>query len=227
MVATVKMDLTSFNVKMNNLVGYSNGFIEGIHSGKPAFLTNLGFSTIAAMYSFIDSNARMNPEALHHVYEWYRTGSPSARLFDLDYSVSNYGLVIRSTFRQSESVSRGSNIPFYNKAEIMEKGIPVTISPKKKYLVFDVNGETVFTDNDITVDNPGGPLVQGSYEKVFNQFMLQYFKQSFLKASGLYSYLGTPMAYKTNLARGLESGRNYGRAVGNKWISNARIASNG
>lgn len=227
MPATVRLDLKEFNTKMNNLVGYSNGFVEGIHAGKSVFVNSLGASTIAAIYSFIDANARMNPEALHHVYEWYNTGSPSARLFDLDYVVSNYGLAIRSNFKQSQSVSSGSTTPFYNKAEIMENGIPITISPKKKYLVFDINGETVFTSKAVTIDNPGGPLVQGSYERVFNQFMLQYFKQSFLKASGIYNYLQNPLVYKTNLNRGLRSGNSYGKTVGYKWIANARVGSDG
>jgi len=49
--------------------------------------------------------------------------------------------------------------------------------------------EQVFTKNPINVSNPGGDWVQGSYEKTFDNFMNNYFKQSFLRASGIYQYL--------------------------------------
>ena len=33
--------------------------------------------------NYVDSQARVNPKSLHHVYEWKKVGVPSARLFDL------------------------------------------------------------------------------------------------------------------------------------------------
>jgi len=66
---------------------------------------------------------------LHHVYEWYQTGSPAARLFDINYISNQIGLSFNSTFRQSVSIKSGSKVPFYNKAQIIENGIPVTIRP--------------------------------------------------------------------------------------------------
>lgn len=224
-MVALSLDLKNFELKMNNIINYSNGFIEGINKGKHNFLRNLATSTIDALYDFVDSNARLNPKALHHVYEWYRTGSPSARLFNIDYSIMENGISLKSSFSQSKSLANGSSVPFYDKARIMEDGIPVTISPKKNKLVFNINGETIFTSNDVFVENPGGQQVQGSFEKVFNLFMSQYFKQSFLKASGIYDYLSRPKAYKENIARGAKSGKTVGTAVGYNWISNAKAGN--
>jgi len=33
--------------------------------------------------NYVDSQSRTNPKTLHHVYEWKKVGTPSARLFDL------------------------------------------------------------------------------------------------------------------------------------------------
>jgi hypothetical protein len=118
-----------FKKDMKNLINYSMGYLDGIQKGKKEFLDNLGKVTIEALGQYIDVNARMNTQALHHVYEWYRTGSPQARLFNLNYTVSNLGLSVNSNFKQSNSIARDSSEPFYSKARIMENGIPVTINP--------------------------------------------------------------------------------------------------
>jgi hypothetical protein len=207
---------------MDNIIKYSTGFLDGISLGKKQFLENVGRETIEMMKDYIDVNARLSPGALHHMYEWNQVGSPAARLFNLDYTVSGIGLSISSTFSQSRSVKSGSRVPFYNKATIMEKGVPVTITPKKNgTLVFNDNGETVFTKSPVTVKDPGGKEVQGSYERVFDSFFNNYFKQSFLKASGIMDYLQNPQVYKQNLSRGKSLGRSHGISVGYKWIANA------
>ena len=207
---------------MENIMKYSTGFLDGIALGKNKFLENVGRETIEMMKDYIDVNARLSPGALHHMYEWNQVGSPAARLFNLDYTVSGVGLSISSTFSQSRSVKAGSRVPFYNKASIMEKGVPVTISPKKNgVLVFNDNGETVFTKSPVTIKDPGGKEVQGSYERVFDSFFNNYFKQSFLKASGIMDYLQNPKVFKQNLSRGKSLGRSHGISVGYKWIANA------
>jgi hypothetical protein len=219
----VKTDVKSFQKTMNNILQYSYGFIDGAGKGKSTFLKNLGSETINALYQYIDVNARMNPSALHHIYEWYQVGSPAARLYDLDYTVSNLGLSIKSNFKQSRTLSEDSNVPFYNKASIMEDGIPVSIVPKKSVLAFDVGGKTVFTKKEVVVRNPGGSEVQGSFERIFDEFMLSYFKQSFLKSSGLYEYISNPVMYKKEIRAGAKGGKNVGRSTGFKWIANAGI----
>jgi hypothetical protein len=220
----VTTNLKKFESQMNNIVQYSVGFLDGIQGGKSAFLKNLGAGTVQALAMYIDVSAKGNPRALHHVYEWYQTGSPSARLFDLNYTVSNLGLSINSTFKQSRTLKEDSNQPFYNKANIMERGIPVTISPKKSsVLVFQEGGQTIFTKNPITIRSPGGDEVKGSFEKTMDEFILRYFKQSFLRASGIYDYIKKPEVFKKNIKAGSRLGRSKGLNVGFKWIANAKI----
>lgn len=220
----VSLDTKELEKKILNIYGYSVGFLDGANKGKTLFLKNLGIGVIEVLKQYVDAEARSNPKALHHIYEWYQTGSPNARLYDFDYTVSNLGLSFKSTFSQSQTVSNGSNTPFYNKAKIMEEGMPVTISPKKaSKLVFDIDGETIFTNKEITVANPGGDFVQGSFQRITDQFFRVYFKQSFLKSSGIYDYINNPVIYKKNFAAGSKSGRSTGVETGFKWIANARI----
>ena len=220
----VRTNTASFNKEMNNIVQYAFGFLDGVQKGKKVFLQNLGVGTIQAMAQYVDVSARGNPAALHHVYEWSQTGSPSARLFDINYTVSNLGLSINSTFRQSRTVRQDSHTPFYNKAKIMEEGIPVTIKPKKSsVLVFTEEGETVFTKSPIVVRNPGGDRVQGSFERTMNEFILRYFKQSFLRASGIYDYINKPTVFKKNIKAGSKVGKSKGVETGFKWIANAKV----
>jgi len=219
----VSLDSSSLEKKLLNIVKYSVGFIDGVERGKTVFLKNLGQSVIEALALYIDSNARLNSEAMHHVYEWYRTGSPDARLFDLNYTISNLGLSVKSSFRQSNTVSQDSNTPFYNKAKIMELGVPVVIKPKKKVLVFEEGGKTVFTRKNIKVNNPGGTEVRGSYERTFDSFFTNYFSQAFLRSSGLFDYIKKPVLYKKNIAAGAKQGRALGLQVGYTWIANAKI----
>lgn len=217
-----------FKRDMENIMQYSIGFLEGIHGGKTQFLKNIGTETLDLMKQYIDSSAKLNPAMLEHVYEWYRVGSPDARLYDITYTVSNLGLSFRSTFRQSTSIKNGSNVPFYDKARIMENGIPVTIKPKKSpVLVFKDGSETVFTRNPITVINPGGNSAQNGFEKTFDSFFSKYFTQAFLRTSGIDEYLKNPVAYKKNLPAGKKGGKSKGFETGYRWIANAGVTLNG
>jgi hypothetical protein len=209
---------------IGNAINYSVGFLDGAQKGKSIFLKNLGNSVVGILKDYIDVEARSNPQALHHIYEWYQIGSPKARLYDFTYTVSNVGLSFKSNFKQSKSLPLGSSVPFENKAKIMEDGTPVTISPvRSEVLVFEANGQTVFTKKDIDIQNPGGTEVQGSFEKVADEFFRVYFKQSFLKSSGLYFYIKKPVIYKKNFASGSRAGRSVGVETGFKWIANAQI----
>lgn len=220
----VTMNASSLEKQLTNIVKYSTGFLEGAQSGKKVFLDNLGGSVIEVLNKYIDAMARSDSGALHHVYEWYQTGSPAARLFDLTYTVSNLGLSVKSSFRQSTSISKDSNRPFYDKARIMEMGIPVTIKPKKaSALVFEDAGQTVFTKKQINIADPGGVEVQGSYQRVFDTFFKSYFTQAFLKSSGLSNYISNPVIYKQNFAAGAVAGRGLGVKTGYRWIVNAKV----
>jgi hypothetical protein len=220
----VSIKTNNFEKDLLNIVNYSSGFLEGAQRGKKTFLDNLGRGVIYALGQYVDVEARANKEALHHVYEWYQTGSPQARLFDITYTVSNLGLSLNSTFRQSRTLQQDATTPFYNKAKIMEDGIPVVIRPKKNSVLrFYEGGETVFTSKPVTVRNPGGNQVEGSFERIFDEFMRRYFTQAFLRASGISDYISNPIIYKKNIAAGAKQGRPKGVSTGYKWITNAKI----
>ncbi len=215
-----------FKKDMNNIVNYSIGFLEGVHRGKTVFLKTLGMQTVELMKEFIDSNARVNPQMLHHIYEWNMTGSPDARLYDISYTTSNLGLSFKSSFSQSTSIKNGSRVPFYDKARIMEQGIPVTIRPKvAQVLAFDDNGEQIFTRGPVQVMNPGGTEVEGGFEKVFDMFFNKYFSQAFLRTSGIAQYLENPLIYKKNLSAGKKMCKAKGVSTGYRWIANAGVGA--
>jgi hypothetical protein len=224
---TAKFNTKQFMKDMNNIVNYSIGFMEGAEKGKRVLFHKLGEKTTELLYNFIDSNARANPAMLHHIYEWERTGSPnnSDKLYDIYYTVSNLGLSFRSSFRQSSSVKPGSSKPFYNKARIMEEGIPVTIRATKPHglLVYNKDGETVFNPNPVTVLNPGGNAVQGGFEKTFDNFFNKYFTQAFLDVSGVREYLKKPLVYSKNLKSGKSLGKVKGVETGYRWIANVEV----
>lgn len=221
----VTLNTTQLEKNLFNLVEYSVGFVEGIHKGKFEFFKILGAGVLKALNQYIDTTARMEPQLMHHVYEWYQVGSPKARLFDIKYTPTANGISFKSSFRQSSTLSHTSMEPFINKAQIMEEGRSITVEPRvSRALAFEVNGEQIFTTNPVTINNPGGDGVAGSFERVFDEFFLIYFKQSFLRASGVYDYLRNPMLYKKNFASGVKGG---GKAVGTKtgytWIVNASL----
>jgi hypothetical protein len=217
----IRVNSTKFKRDMDNIMKYSFGFLDGTQQGKTAMYAALAPEIAEMASQYIDSNARITPETLHHIYEWHQTGSPQARLFDIDYSINKIGIVFTSKFKQSTTIKDGSSVPFYNKAEIMEQGASVTIKPKKAtVLSFDINGEQVFTPNPVVVQNPGGNT-QGQFEKAINDFFSLYFKQSFLTTSGLKRYFNNPMVYKKNLGYGKRSGRYAGLKTGYQWVAKA------
>jgi hypothetical protein len=219
-----KFDTRKFAKDMKNMMDYSIGFLDGVQLGKQELFKNIGVQTVEMLKNYVDSNARVNPSILHHVYEWNKTGSPSGRLFDISYTVSNLGLSFNSSFRQSRTIQNGSREPFYDKARVMEEGLPVTIIPKQaKALRFMDSGEEVFTKTPVTVLNPGGQT-QEQFEQAFDNFFNKYFTQAFLRTSGVAAYLENPVAYKKNLDKGKRLGKSMGKSTGYKWIANAGVA---
>jgi hypothetical protein len=222
----ITFDNKIFKKDMKNIIDYSIGFLDGVKKGKTDFLKIIGLETVELMKEYIDSSARVNPGILHHVYEWDQTGSPNARLFDINYTVSGLGLSFKSTFSQSRSIKSGSRVPFYDKARIMEAGIPVVIRPRQaQVLAFNDNGEEVFTQGPIKISNPGGDNVQGGFEKTFDEFFNRFFTQAFLRVSGVAKYLENPVVYKKNLPAGKRAGRSKGIETGHRWIANAGVGA--
>jgi hypothetical protein len=218
---SLTIDSRQFQKEINNIMQYSTGFLDGVQKGKSAFYMDLAPKIAELASQFVDVNSRMSPELLHHIYEWHKVGSPEARLFDIDYKITKIGITFTSSLKQSQSIKNGSNVPFYNKAKIMEEGVAVTIRPKKaNALRFEVDGQEIFTSSEVTVDNPGGQT-KGQFENVLNNFFGVYFRQSFLNSSGLLQYFKTPNTYKKNLGSAKRGGRSLGLKTGYQWVANA------
>jgi hypothetical protein len=108
----------------------------------------------------------------------------------------------------------------------MEAGIAITIAPRNsKVLVFEKDGETVFTQKPVVVAEPGGDAVQGSYERVFDSFFNNYFTQAFLRVSGIMQNLENPIAYKKNFKAGRIGGRSKGFETGYRWVANVKVGA--
>lgn len=214
----ISLDDSQFMKDMSNLVEYAEGFISGAKAGKPVLMKNLGEKLTITLGEYLDSNARVDPGSLSHMYEWYRNGDKAARLFAIDYTVRGNKLTMNASMTQSSSIRAGSKEPFYNKARIMESGVPVTITPRlANKLVFDVDGKTVFTKNPVTVSHPGGAQAQGGFEKAFDSFFNVYLSQAVLYLTGLSEHLENPEIFKKNLKKG--AGRSAGFSSGVEWIS--------
>lgn len=219
---SVKFDDKTFFKDLMNITGYSQGFLEGAELGKEKFANSIANNAVEIFKNFVDQQARVDQQMYHHIYEWYQVGNPGARLFDVDYKVRDGGLSFNGTFRQSISVSNGSNQPFYDKAKIMERGMPVTISPvNASVLTFNIDGKQIFTPNTITIEHPGGTHVMGSFERLFDLFFKEHFRQSVLDLTGITQYLNNAKTYKDNLKSGKTEGKTKGIEVGYNWITKA------
>ena len=215
----LSIDTKDFAKSINNLLDYSSGYIQGAQEASGDLLQGIGRSSIEIFKEYIDSSARANPAALQHVYEWYMNGSPNARLFDINYQISGKGLSFSYQFRQSTSIQNGSKTPFYDKARIMEEGIPVTIVPKEsKVLSFNVDGEQVFTKQPIKVSNPGGIQAEGAFSQALDAFIKLYFSQAFLNSSGIQKHLKDHSEYRSNIRSKNNLSASLGKSVGHKWM---------
>ena len=206
---SINFESKDLNKALKNSVEYSNGFLEGIQLSRLQFNRILGGYTAEALGEYIDSKARMNTRSFHHVYEWNEVGNSSARLFKIKIKTSATQIVFSSSFIESKSTSATSKEPFYQKAEIMESGISVTVAPKNSdFLVFDYEGETVFTRKSITISNPGGDEVAGSFAGVLDEFFNYYFTNSIL-----YSVM-KDLSYPEEFARFFPNAKRGGRQAG-------------
>jgi archaellum component FlaF (FlaF/FlaG flagellin family) len=208
-MTSIRFDTKNFNKVLNNSVQYSLGFLNGIEISRLEFNRILGGYTAEALGEYIDSKARVNPESLHHVYEWDSVGNRSYRLFKIKVVATNTNISFSTSFTESKSKRDGSSKPFYQKAEIMESGISVLIEPNNSdYLVFEEDGQTIFTRNSITISNPGGSQVAGSFAKVVDEFFNYYFTNSIL-----YSIM-KDLSYPEEFSRFFPNAKNGGRQAG-------------
>lgn len=215
---TVKLDAKQFSKTMKNAMAYSLGFMEGVQSDRLTFNRMLGEYTKQALGKYIDAKARGNPEALHHVYEVGGVGSENARLFNFNVVATKANITFTGYFLPSSSSPKNGGYPFTDKAQVMEDGISITITPKRsKVLVFEVDGDTVFTPNAITIDHPGGDQVAGSFGRVVDEFFLNYFTNAMLFP--LISDLQRADEFTRNFQAGTRGGRPVGLRAGRSYLN--------
>lgn len=119
---------------------------------------------------WMDNQARRDPEKFHHLYEWNKTGNKGARLFEC--KISNSPAPIINFYLKPSVEPNNDGYIFSNKASVMESGESVTIEPiNSEVLAFEVEGEMVFTPNEITVESPGGEKTSGAFVRAFYDFM--------------------------------------------------------
>jgi hypothetical protein len=215
---TVKVNAMQLNRTLKNVVEYSDGFLKGIDMKKIEFNNEIADFTSIALNKYIDAQARMNPLKLHHVYEWGRAGNQASRLFEFNTKVSGRTISFTGKFLPSKSVSNTSNEPFIDKANIMENSIQVVIEPKNSdVLVFEDNGETVFTTSTIYIDHPGGDEVAGSFGETVNNFFENYFTNGLLRP--LIKKLSTASEFTESFSSGAKSGSNIGIRAGKEYLN--------
>jgi hypothetical protein len=141
---------------------------------------------------YLDSQARVNPKSLHHMYEWKKVGNPKARLFKLSIRETNgLSFKIGSTFLPSRSTVPNTfnknKYVFANKASIMEAGMPVIIRPKSaERLVFETSTGVVYMPKgaSVTVTRPGGGKATGRFQIAYARFFTGNLVSLSIKKSG-------------------------------------------
>lgn len=162
----------------------------------------------------VDKYARANPKRMHHVYEWGQIGQVEGRLFVLVRSSVLEGTVlIDSQFLPSKlpvPVNPQLLIPgstgkvvtkksiFKYKADVMEKGNPVSFTAEK-ILSFVGSDGLVFIKPGTTVNilNPGGVGTKHAFADFFIAWYTD-FAGSAIDSSGLYERLSQDIAIALN-----------------------------
>ena len=150
---------------------------------------------------FIDSQARVKPRSLHHVYEWNKTGQATSRLFKLNkldapglsFKIA-YELKLSKTSVPSKSRKQKSRYVFANKASVMEKGMPIIIRPKSaERLVFEIDGEVIFMPKgkSVTVKSPGGRASTNQFDLAYSRYFSGPLVSNSIKASGFQNIFGS------------------------------------
>lgn len=216
----VKIDSKEVNKLLGNTVSYSYGFLDGIGMDQILFNKTLGEYTAESLGQYIDAQSRINPDALHHVYEWNAVGDNSQRLFKITSNASKRIIRFDGKFLPSKTVSDSSTTPFVDKANIMENRISVVVEPKDaNVLAFEDNGQTVFTTNAIYIANPGGDAVAGSFGRVVDDFFNNYFTGAILRP--FLKTLSSPKEYSKYLPAGTKNGKMSGVTAGKAYLRSA------
>jgi len=157
--------------------------------------------------NYVDAQARVKPNSLHHMYEWKKAGDEKARLFNLR-MIDGEGVSFKISYEYKLSKSfvpapegRRRHV-FSNKASVMEAGMPLIIAPRhSERLVFDSNGQTIFMPKgaSVTVKRPGGSGVKNQFTLKYSIFFRSQLVNQSIKASGFQRLFNSSLTKAMNL----------------------------
>lgn len=167
-----------------------------------------------AFIKALNSEAKIKPKAYHHIYEWNNVGSDASRLFFIyKESTANGNLVIKPGFIQSRTTvpiapellvagKTGKSVHtksiFRDKALVMETGNPVVYKVSKNVPIPDSAGiNFIAAGTLVSIKNPGGLEVKGSFEKFFNMWF-QTRVQAVIQSSGMMQAIDSEVAKVLN-----------------------------
>jgi hypothetical protein len=217
----VKIDGTKLVKTLNNILEYSDSFYRTAKLNELKISKSLAEMSVDSFYDYLDGLARSHPGMLHHVYEWGQTGNPYQRLFELSIKLRGKTAEVGADFLYSDSISNNGTTSFYNKAEVMEEGIPVIINQiDAKALFFEIDGEDFFRLGPIYIANPGGEATRGSFKKAFKEFYGVYFEEVYLESIQFYQKLRNPKQYSRNIKNASKSNNaaSAGKSAALSWI---------
>lgn len=184
--AIFKMPSLKVITNASDTIGNAMAYVEGVAKSTRNYevdqavgqaVTAIAQKSLAA---FIDTEARLSPKSLHHVYEWGQVGKPLGRLWTIRGEYKTGTIILSSDFKQSRTyvpIKNGTvrRHKFTYKAEVMETGKPVRITAKNARALFfySKDGTPVFIPKGriITVKTPGGKQVKNAYQKTMFRFI--------------------------------------------------------
>jgi hypothetical protein len=174
-MATKVFNTDKFSEKVIALSMYDSTLLTDLYLNPfNAQKINRGAAFLIKNYfeEYMDAKSKQNPQSYHHVYEFDNIGNRSSRLFKANINSTPDGsATITYSFTNAKLPNR-EGYPFPNKAEVMEAGNPITITPKKsEYLQFMLEDGKFVKSKKVVVNNPGGPGVAKSFETTLNRFM--------------------------------------------------------
>lgn len=148
------------------------------------FTRNVFAGLKAGFYARTDARARANPTRFHHLYEWGSVGDGDRRLFKLiSRNIGTEAFEVSYDYVESTVPVPNSGHVFSQKAKVMEEGNPVTIAPvNASMLSFEVDGQRIYTANEVIVPRPGGEAVKNALREEF----MYFFRPSVLTKNPVY-----------------------------------------
>jgi hypothetical protein len=156
---------------------------------------------------YIDALARTKPKSLHHVYEWKKSGVKNSRLFKLN-KIAGTGISFKVNYIFLPSRKFVPDSPlkrrhvFINKAEIIEKGDPLTIRPRhSQRLVFKIDDTLIFMPKgkSVYVKNPGGSAARNQFSLAYNRFFRGNLVNESIRKSGFQKIFNANVAKAMSL----------------------------